>query len=109
MRRVSGKSVMFFTVMCCAPMSSRSRLASTQKNGHAAGRHVAQAGMAELLHHLPPHAAAVVADAQARLRAADERALKGEVLISKLRAFIAQQQERQQQVGEQGAPVSLRV
>jgi len=30
----------------------------------------------------------------ARLRHSDERALKGEVLVAKLRAFIAQQQLR---------------
>ena len=35
--------------------------------------------------------AALVAEWHARLRQSDERALQGEVLVAKLRAFIAQQ------------------
>ena len=33
-----------------------------------------------------------MAELHARLRQSDERALKGEVLVARLRAFIAQQQ-----------------
>ena len=37
---------------------------------------------------------ATVAELHGRLRQSDERALKGEVLVAKLRAFIAQQQQQ---------------